>query len=383
MADGVSWSRESAGREAMWLILPWLLIVAVAGMELSDDIGEAPNLRAGSLLSPAPALAAIRGSPVRVVVTSLGALVVAVFTTLIGPEEGLSYHLTIISAVVVVGFASLLASSARIRREEQLTQVQRVAEATQLALLPPIPRRAGDLRFEARYVAAESEARIGGDLYEVVIERDRIRLIIGDVRGKGLPAIRTASAVLGAFREAAHHERTLPRVALRCSEAVARLETDPGDSYAGGLAGDELFVTAVLVEIEGRRLRLVNLGHPPPLLLNGLHARYLGSDDTHPPLGLAHVFSRDFPEFAREWAPGERLLLYTDGIDEARDPAGRFFPLLPVADTLLDTPIDALPDRLLAAVDRHTGRELRDDAAVVAVEWCGAAERPPRPTAPR
>jgi serine phosphatase RsbU (regulator of sigma subunit) len=361
----------------LWVALPWILVLAVALMELSDDIGDAPNLRAGSLLSPAPALAAIRGSPRQVFTVSLAALLVGVLTTFVDTEDGISYHVTINSAVVVVSLASLLASSARERGEARLTQVQRVAEATQLALLPPMPRRARGLRFEARYVAAESEARIGGDLYEAVVEHDRIRLIIGDVRGKGLPAIRTAAAVLGAFREAAHREPDVARVAMRCSEAVARLESEPGDSYNGEQDATELFVTAVLVEIEGPRLCMVNLGHPPPLLLNGRAARFLGPEDSLPPLGLAHLFTDDFPVSVRDWEPGERLLLYTDGIDEARDGGGRFFPLLPVAGTLLDTPIDVLPDRLLAAVDRHTGRDLRDDAAVVAVEWVEASDRVP------
>jgi serine phosphatase RsbU (regulator of sigma subunit) len=380
MADRVTETGRPAGPDVLWLVLPWLLIAMVAVMELGSDFGNASALRVGSLLTPAPALAGISGAPVRVLVTSVGALAVAVLTSVLGTEEGLAYHLTIISAIVAVSVASLLASSSRVRREERLTQVQRVAEAAQLALLPPVPHSAGGLRFEARYVAAESEARIGGDLYEAVLERDHIRVIIGDVRGKGLPAIRTASAVLGAFREAAHHERCLSGVALRCSEAVARLENEPADAYTGTQDGSELFVTAVLVEIDGPQLSMVNLGHPPPLLLNGYRAKYLGAQDPLPPLGLAHLLTDNFPVFVREWEPGERLLLYTDGIDEARDARGEFFPLLPVAGTLLKTPIDVLPDRLLAAVNRHTGRDLRDDAAVVAVEWTRAAARLPHPT---
>ncbi|THA25331.1 serine/threonine-protein phosphatase [Streptomyces sp. RKND-216] len=370
-------SRDAAGRGALWALLPWLLLLVVALVEVGDDIGDAPNLRAGSLLSPVPALAAIRGSPRQVLAVSLAALFVGVGTAFVDPDDGPFLHGTVVGAVAVVSVASLVAATARERRVAQLTQVQRVAEAAQLALLPPMPREAGGLRFEARYVAAESEARIGGDLYEAVVEGDRVRLIVGDVRGKGLPAIRTAAAVLGAFREAAHHEPNVSRVALRCSEAVARLERDPGDSYTGTQDGCELFVTAVLLEIDGPRLCMVNLGHPPPLLLNGRAARFVGSGEALPPLGLAHLFAEGFPASVREWEPGERLLLYTDGIDEARDAGGQFFPLLSVAGALLTAPIEVLPDRLLAAVDRHTGRDLRDDAAVVAVEWCEASDRLP------
>ncbi|EST26117.1 hypothetical protein N566_24225 [Streptomycetaceae bacterium MP113-05] len=370
-------SRDTTARDLLWAVLPWILVFAVAVTEFSDDIGGTPNLRAGSLLSPAPALAAIRGSPGQVRIVSLGALAVAVGTTFIGARNGFVYPATITGAVLVVSVASLLASSDRERGAARLTQVRRVAEAAQLALLPPMPRSAVGLRFEARYVAAESEARIGGDLYEAVIGPRHIRVIIGDVRGKGLPAVRTAAVVLGAFREAAHQESDISRVARRCSEAVARLEHEPGDPYAGTQDASELFVTAVLVEIDGPRLSVVNLGHPPPLLLDGRRVRFLGSEESLPPLGLAHLHSPDLPAFVREWEPGERLLLYTDGIDEARDEAGRFFPLLPVAGTLRDAPLEVLPDRLLAAVDRHAGRNLRDDAAVVAVEWSEASDRLP------
>lgn len=99
-----------------------------------------------------------------------------------------------------------LASRARERRDRVLAHVQLVAEAAQQVLLRPVPRPADPVRLAAGYLSASSGARVGGDLYEVVTTPECVRLVVGDAKGKGLPAVRSAAAVLGVFREAAHKE---------------------------------------------------------------------------------------------------------------------------------------------------------------------------------
>lgn len=364
-------SSEAADRRyrGLSVVLPWVLIVGVATGEVVSDLMGNPAVRIGSLVSPAPALAAIRGTPRAVLTVSLAALATAAYAAITYTVQDDDRHLPALGAVTVVSIGSLAASRARVRHEEQLSRVQRVAEVAQLALLRKMPDRAGDLRLAARYIAAESEAQIGGDLYEVVVRPRGIRLIIGDVRGKGLPAIRTSAAVLGAFREAAQYEPTLSRIAVRCSEAVARLGETVGEGEESAPNPAELFVTAIVAEIEGPVVRLVNLGHPPPVLLNERVARLVEAPDPIPPLGLAHQLYDDFPVQVQAWRQGDRLLLYTDGIDEARDAGGRFFPLVRCVNGLLAEPTTALPDAVLRAVRQHTGERLVDDAAIVAVEW--------------
>ena len=105
------------------------------------------------------------------------------------------------------------------------------------------------------------------------------------------------------------------------------------------------------------------------MLLTRSSVRRVGVGDSLPPLGLAHEFYDEFPVLSDHWEPGDRLLLYTDGIDEARDVNGTFFPLMTVMRSMVDLPGDELPDALVEAVVRHSGQLLRDDAAVVAVEW--------------
>ncbi|MDG9702478.1 PP2C family protein-serine/threonine phosphatase [Streptomyces sp. DH37] len=363
------------GRLWVWLLLPWLLVLAVAVVEVTGGL-QGRVVHAGPLLSPVPALAAIRGRPRDVLAVSAAALAVGLAAAP-GPDMvGADNSPTALASLAVVSVASLVAAVARQRREGQLVRIRRVAEAAQLALLSPVPRRAGGLRLAARYSAAESDTLIGGDLYEVVVRPDRTRLIIGDVRGKGLPAVRTAAAVLGAFREAAHYESALTTVAGRCSRAVARCAREMGSGDGDGAEGDELFVTAALVEVQGRELRVVDLGHPPPLLLTPDDCVPLAVEPL-PPLGLVHGFTVGWDDDCgltvhTRWRPGDRLLLYTDGIDEARDENGRFFPLTGALEELREVPTERLPDELLEAVARHTGRSLRDDAAVVAVEFVEA-----------
>lgn len=152
-----------------------------------------------------------------------------------------------------------------------------VAEAAQRVLLRPVPQSAGRLRLAVSCTSAVAEARIGGDLYEVVATPHGVRTPIGDMQGKGLDAVETAAVVVGAFREAAYDESALTAVGDRLERALARHLTD------------ENFVTAVLTESQGTGvLPLLNYGHPAPLTIKG-HGDigFLVPPERALPLGLA------------------------------------------------------------------------------------------------
>jgi serine phosphatase RsbU (regulator of sigma subunit) len=254
-------------------------------------------------------------------------------------------------ALLSIGVFCVVVAGRRQGREERLGRLARVAEVTQAAILRPVPPRAGHVDFATRYLSAAEDATMGGDLFDVVVVETKVRLIVGDVRGKGLDAIRLAAMVLGLFREAAAIEGDLAAVAKSVDTAVA------------GYLGEEDFVTAVFVEFDaGGAVSVLNCGHHPPLRLGSSAIETLNGSAPSPPLGLSPTFTVDTYTIER----GDRILVYTDGLIEARDSRGSFFDLDHLPEGFLTTAaieetLDALVERLLAHVDGH----MSDDMAIV------------------
>ena len=259
-----------------------------------------------------------------------------------------------------MGLLAVMLAGVHRRCEERLARMTAIAQASQLALLPPLPPQITGISIAARYRSATPGASVGGDLYEIIPTGHGIRVIIGDVRGKGLGAILLAGQVLSAFRRSAVAVPALERVAGEVSRAI------------WPYLGEEDFVTAVLVQIApGGELTVVNCGHHPPLLHHGGGLRTLTGSTAAPPLGLED----DFTAFTASWLPGDRLLLYTDGLVESRNQHGDFLPEDHIATALLAADCDQALDALLAAVHRHTGGHGHDDIAVLLLLEHGASPR--------
>ncbi|NEC27955.1 serine/threonine-protein phosphatase [Streptomyces sp. SID8111] len=355
-------------------LLPLLAVWAVA---LVAFAGGGPVWL--PLLAAGPALAAVTGG--RHVVLGTG-LLASVLGSAIGVHAGVPGRETavLLAALTGVTVAGALTAGRRGRAEQVLEAVRSVAETAQHALLAPPPRTVGPFEVAVQYSAAAAEARIGGDLYALIPTPHGVRFIVGDVRGKGLPAVGTAALVLGVFREAAHDEPDLLAVVDRIERSLAR-----------NLCGDD-FVTAVVAGYpEPGRLEMVNCGHAPPFLVRGSEIVPVEPAQPVPPLGL-RALSGQAPHLeVLPFGDGDRLLLYTDGVTEARDAARRFYPLAEgLARHLYDEPdrtVAALHEELLA----HVGGRLHDDAALLllrkpagrtsAVEGTAAPE-PPRHSVP-
>ncbi len=252
------------------------------------------------------------------------------------------------------------------RRRALLASVRSIAEAAQLAVLPSPPQRVGGLDIAARYQAAQTDARIGGDLYAVQDTPFGVRLILGDVRGKGLNAVATVAVVLGAFREAAEDEETLEGVVGRLERALRR-EADT----RGELESTEDFTTAVVGEVPADapdRIRLVNRGHPSPLLLCGDTVGILQPSAFALPLGMGDL--GHWPDRADvvDFPLGAQLLLYTDGLSEARDSSGAFY----APEQRLTSRWFGSPHQLLEAVvedvTAYAGGGSADDLALLAIQ---------------
>jgi sigma-B regulation protein RsbU (phosphoserine phosphatase) len=283
-----------------------------------------------------------------------------------GHPGTLASHLGVLLLLAAFAVAN---SALRTAAQRRLRQVRAVARVAQSAVLREIPATVGGGRLASRYLSAAAEAKVGGDLLEVVTEGGRVRWLIGDTRGKGLPAVRLASVAMTSFRDAcAQPGLSLPEIARVVDRSVARA------------AGDEDFVTALFAEFDPRGwLELVSCGHPTPLRLTAdgdLQALTPATYAT--PLGL----HPDIRPSTFTVGAGDRLVFYTDGLIEARDRSGQYFRLGDCAEALRQPDLEAAADGLLQRLRAHAGRKLDDDVAVLLFEATPAAAAPgDKPTA--
>jgi hypothetical protein len=273
--------------------------------------------------------------------------------------------------VGIGGALAVLACVVRVRGERHMLHMRDVAETTRRTVLRPLPPDWGGLEHAAVYLASDVEARVGGDFYDVQQGPHGTRVLVGDVQGKGLGAVEAAAALLGTFREAAYHEELgtvverLEIRILRHGRHLTALGRDDGDRFA----------TAVLIgfpDDESGVVDVVVFGHEPPLAVGADGVRQLPVD-AGLPLGLGELSDEGPPPVRRvPLAPTETLLITTDGVTEARNAEGRFYPLAAeVADAVAADPRAAEPRRLVAHVRdgtlRHSGGRLADDTTVFAV----------------
>ncbi|WP_256105865.1 PP2C family protein-serine/threonine phosphatase [Streptomyces sp. ODS05-4] len=281
-----------------------------------------------------------------------------------------------LTAGVLCAGGALLVLGARRGPLKELHRAREVARAAQQVLLRPLPPRLDGLAVAAGQLSVSEGAAVGGDLYEAVATPYGVRCVIGDVRGHGIGALGAVAAVLGSFREAAHDEPDLGGVLHRLERAHAR---QLRERTAHPAPAAEEFVTVLLLEIRrDGTLLLASCGHPLPYRLGPEGARRLTGGEVLPPLGVFPLPAEPPVHEAGTLRPGEALVLHTDGAEDARDAAGRFFGLAELLADSARTAPAALVRRVHTALLRHTGGRLSDDVALMVVRDDG--RRPgPRP----
>lgn len=362
---------------------PALLGAGIVGL----DWWQAPDVQYPGTLVAVPLLAAALGGPLGT--AAAGVLALALSYGIGWAESTRSTYepdnptaLVRLIIIAVITLVAVVAAWHRRRRERSAGQVAAVADAAQLAILEPPPRRIGGLRCASRYRSATQLARIGGDLVAVVETPHGVRALVGDVQGKGLEAVRLAGYVLGSFRERAHDVTTLDQLATALDTTVRRASL-----------GQEVFVTAVLVQVDGATgaVEALSCGHPSPYLVapGDRVARELPVVPG-PPLGLFELSGP--PEVLRaQLAEDERLVMVTDGLLEARRPrllsreaSGPFLdaPTL-LAEHLADGSLQGGLDGVVRGATRWSRGRLRDDLALLALARAtpSQAEQTPQRTA--
>ncbi|MDI3423255.1 PP2C family protein-serine/threonine phosphatase [Streptomyces luteolus] len=361
-----TWLRRGAGPPSWARLAPPLLLVVLGTVQILTP----PEIELGLLLAATPPLAALAYGPVATGCMGAVALAVAALPTPV-PEQPVHSDLLMIAFVAVL---SVGISWVRCRRDAQLVSVGSVAEAAQLAVMPPLTEHVGRVRCAGLYRAAERGTLVGGDLYDVREGPWGVRALMGDVQGHGLAAVGTVAALLGAFREAVLDEPHLEGVAAKLDR---RLVTDNARAEHA-----ELFATALLLEfVPGApTVRILSCGHPPPLLLRTGAAEEL-APEPGTPLGLGLTAYAPPDRLLLDLAPDDQLLAHTDGLSEARDAQGELY--VPVArfDALPLEVREGEPELLVSALWRDLrgfAGEVKDDVALLVLAPM-AAEPDPDP----
>jgi serine phosphatase RsbU (regulator of sigma subunit) len=230
------------------------------------------------------------------------------------------------------------------------------------------------LRDEPRVdvAAAMIPARdVGGDLYDFFrLDADRVLFMIGDVSGKGLSSSLFMAVGKALCKSVALREPDVP-IGELMRAANAEISRDNGEM---------LFVAACacVLELRSGELRWCNAGHENPLLLPAQDATPLRLDDGGGP-PLCVVDDYPYEGAARRLAPGDVVLLVTDGVADAQDPAGAAFGAQGIASAITrwrsgERSARALVDAVTGDVRTFVaGADAADDVTVLALRWNGPA----------
>ncbi|WP_314225457.1 PP2C family protein-serine/threonine phosphatase [Streptomyces zaehneri] len=349
--------RPYGGQRQAVLLSPVLVTVVIAGLAFSTP----REIAFSRLLPAAPALAAALWPVLPTVLLGAFCLLIMIGISFVYSDLGTPYT---VAAIAAVTLAAAYASHLRLQREETLFQVRLVADAAQKVLLRPLPHLVQGLEIESLYRAAQEQARIGGDFYEVADTPYGVRLLIGDVRGKGLSAVGAAAAVINCFRENAYDQPDLKGLVRRLQITMTR--------YSAAIPADdqqEHFATALITEIPhgGGHVKVLNCGHPPPVFVQSGEIHVLEPTRPSTPLNLAALLGDHYHVDTVAFVPGDQMLLYTDGVTETRDRSGTFFPLPEWMSRHRAAPPRELLTELRKDLLRYAGGRLDDDIAALAV----------------
>ncbi len=247
-----------------------------------------------------------------------------------------------------------------------------LAAELQWSLLPPLTFASSDVTVAG---ALEPAYRVAGDSLDYAVDRGVARLAVFDGMGHGLRSSQLASVAIAGYRNGRRSGLTLLDMAAGIHDAL--IEAFGGGAFTTGLLAD--------LDTDTGLLSWISAGHPEPLLFReGRFIKALSSS-TAQPLGMQlpqDVARRPFTICREQLEPGDRVLLYTDGVTDARSPDGDFFGDQRLTDLLTRNYADALsaPEtlrRVVRSLLEHQQGQLTDDATLLLMQWRGATHTLP------
>jgi serine/threonine protein phosphatase PrpC len=248
----------------------------------------------------------------------------------------------------------------RLRRRAEMG----LAAEMQSSLLPPLTFACPQLSVAG---VLEPAYEVAGDTFDYAVDPGIANLAVFDGMGHGLRSAQLAVVAVAAYRHARRAGRSLPDICEQIDQVL--LQT----------SGGQAFSTAVLAQLDtiSGALHWINAGHPEPLLIR--HGQLIKSLHVtpRPPLGIDLRGTRASPRPVVGFAqlePGDSVLLYTDGVTEARAPDGTFFGDQRLTDLIIRNLAAGLPApetmrRVVRALLEHQQGNLSDDASLVLVQW--------------
>ncbi|MEV6492194.1 PP2C family protein-serine/threonine phosphatase [Actinoplanes sp. NPDC051633] len=275
------------------------------------------------------------------------------------PDRALRDDLRTIAALVAELIASRRFYGDAVEHTKRRLPMQLAAEII-WNQLPPLTFAANDTVVTA---VLEPCYDVGGDAFDYAANGDLLHVALFDTVGHGIDASALATLTLNTYRNAR-------RSGLSLTDTYRSIDKWIRAQYPGS------FVTALLTELDTATgvYQRISAGHPAELLLRDGRPMPSPPVPTALPLGLGHMRSRPPGVNEVQLEPGDALVLYTDGVTEARDADGNDFGLDRLTQFMAgamagNTPAAEIMRRLIRTIVSYENDDLRDDASAALIQW--------------